>query len=46
MEKQFIISESVLVALMNYLQTRPYAEVAQGIAALSKLEEIKPDSED
>ena len=46
MERQFVIPESVLTALVNYLQTRPYAEVAQGIAAISRLEELKPASED
>lgn len=41
MEKQFILPESILAAILRYLETRPYAEVAQGIAALMRLEELK-----
>lgn len=37
MEKQYIISESVLTGLLGYLQTRPYKEVAQGISLLMQL---------
>jgi hypothetical protein len=46
MEKQFIIPESVVIGLIRYLETRPYKEVAQGIAMLSQLEEAKPTSPD
>ena len=42
--KQFKISEQVLQGLMQYLATKPYSEVAQGIEALSRLEEIKEDT--
>lgn len=36
-EKQFIISESVLAGVLQYLYTRPYAEVVNGVASLQKL---------
>ena len=39
--KKFIIEEKDLNAILQYLATKPYQEVAQGIAALTKLEEIK-----
>lgn len=42
MEKQYIISESVLKGLLGYLQTRPYQEVAQGISLLMQLNEAHP----
>lgn len=38
--KKFIITEEVLSNLVKYLASKPYAEVAQGIQALSKLEEF------
>lgn len=41
MEKQFIIPESLLSDVMTYLQTRPYKEVAQGIAMLGNLPEME-----
>ena len=46
MEKQFILPESILAAILRYLETRPYAEVAQGIAALTRLEELKAPVDD
>ena len=39
--KQYKISEDILKGILQYLATKPYAEVAQGIEALNKLEEIK-----
>jgi hypothetical protein len=38
--KTFKITEEVLAGILQYLATKPYAEVAQGIQALSGLEEI------
>lgn len=46
MEKQYLLPEHLLVALMRYLETRPYKEVAAGIAGLSQLEEVKPTAGD
>lgn len=43
-DRHFIIPEPVLVALLNYLQTRPYSEVWQGIEALKRLE-VSADTE-
>lgn len=39
--KNYKINEETLKGILNYLAQRPYAEVAQGIQALSSLEEIK-----
>lgn len=39
MEKTFLLPESVLKGLLNYLATRPWAEVNEGIVSLSKLQE-------
>jgi hypothetical protein len=38
-EKTYILPESLRNALLQYLETRPYSEVAQGIAALTSLQE-------
>ncbi len=43
--KTYEISEEVLKALLAYLYDRPFKEVAQGIAALSQLKEIKRESD-
>lgn len=40
MEKNFIISQSLLLELIGYLQKRPYQEVAQAIPALMQLQEF------
>lgn len=40
----FKISKEVRDALVQYLQTKPYVEVAGGIQALQTLEEIKEES--
>lgn len=37
MEKQYIISETVVMAITNYLKRRPYDEVEQGMIALRTL---------
>lgn len=42
MEKQFIISQSLVSGLLAYLQTRPYQEVAQAIPALMQLRAYDP----
>ena len=43
----YIITEEQLQVIMKYMYTRPYQEVAQGIAVLSKLpkldDKINPD---
>lgn len=36
--KNYLISEEVRVALINYLAKRPYDEVYQGILALNSLQ--------
>jgi len=46
MEKQYIIPSSVLEALVQYLSVRPYQEVANGIAALRGLEEMKTEADE
>jgi hypothetical protein len=38
--KQFKISEEIVSGLLQYLATKPYADVYQGIQALQQLEEI------
>lgn len=38
--KNYEISEEIVKGLIAYLQTKPYSEVAAGIAALSQLKEI------
>lgn len=37
-EKMFLIPESKLKILINYLMSRPYCEVHQGVEELQKLE--------
>lgn len=37
MEQRYIITQSILDALLQYLMTRPYQEVANGVAALRSL---------
>ena len=43
----YIITEEQLQVIMKYMFTKPYSEVAQGIAVLSKLpkldDKINPD---
>jgi hypothetical protein len=41
--KQYKINEEVLNAILVYLMTRPYQDVANGIKMLQSLEEIKED---
>lgn len=43
--KVFRIDEQTLVALLNYLVQRPYAEVHEGIKALQSLEQIEEKAE-
>lgn len=38
----YLIPDSLRQALIEYMATRPYKEVAQGIAALSSLKELAP----
>ena len=38
--KKYEISEETLKGLLQYLSTRPYSEVYQGIHALQSLKEI------
>ena len=45
-EKMYKLPEEVLKGILAYLYQRPYAEVAQGIAALSKLEKIEERKND
>lgn len=44
--KKYIIPEDVLKALIAYLSDRPYKEVANGLAALDRLQELKEKDED
>jgi len=43
--KKFIITEEVVKGLLNYLQERPFKEVAQGIQTLINLPEHKEKEE-
>lgn len=43
MSKKFIITEEILNGIVQYLASKPYGEVAEGIQALSTLEEIKEE---
>tara|TARA_R100000234_G_scaffold8714_1_gene5323 strand:- start:84 stop:263 length:180 start_codon:yes stop_codon:yes gene_type:complete len=44
MEKEvnYIMSESTRSVILKYMYTRPYQEVAQGIAVLMKLPKLDP----
>ncbi len=44
MEKEinYIMSESTRSVILKYMYTRPYQEVAQGIAVLMKLPQLDP----
>ena len=42
MENNYIITHSELSTILKYLYTRPYQEVAQGIALLAKLPKLDP----
>lgn len=41
MKKVFLINEDLAQAILNYLQGKPFAEVANLITHLVKLEEVK-----
>ena len=41
-EVNYIISESTRSVILKYMYTRPYQEVAQGIAVLMKLPKLDP----
>lgn len=43
--KQFIINESLVNGILDYLITRPYLEVAGGVQGLQHLEELKQPEE-
>ncbi len=44
METQYLIPESLRVALVNYLAQKPFAEVSQVIPALQRLQKApEPD---
>lgn len=45
MAKFYKVPEAVFTAITNYLMSRPYAEVAQGIKALGEVETIEDDRE-
>ena len=42
MMTNYIITEEQLQVIMKYMFTKPYSEVAQGIAVLSKLPKLDP----
>ena len=45
METQYLIPESLRVALINYLAQKPFAEVSQVIPALQRLQKApEPDA--
>jgi len=44
--KQFILPENIRDALVNYLASRPYKEVADGVQALLALKEVAPPPAD
>lgn len=44
--KTYLLPETVRDAVLNYLVQRPYAEVAQGVAALQRLEEVPASQND
>lgn len=46
MDREFIISEKLVQALLVYLQERPFKEVAVGIQALSQLEPLVKETKD
>lgn len=41
MKKVFLINEDLAQAILNYLQAKPFGEVANLITNLVKLEEVK-----
>ena len=41
-EESYILTESTRTTLLKYMYTRPYQEVAQGIAILMQLPKIDP----
>ena len=43
--KKYEISEELIRALLAYLLERPYKEVAEGVAALQRLKEIKNEAD-
>lgn len=45
-EKQFIIPESLINGLLEYLVTRPYMEVFGGIQGLQNLKELPQTEEE
>lgn len=42
--ESFVISKAILISTLDYLATRPYAEVAQAIGVLSNLPPFIPMS--
>lgn len=46
MEKIFLLPESVLNNIIDYLASRPFKEVVGGIAALQKLQQYNPPKDD
>lgn len=40
-DKMYLISEKLVLALLAYLEAKPYAEVAAGIQQLRSLEQQK-----
>jgi hypothetical protein len=45
-EKHFIIPESLINGLLEYLMERPYKEVAGGVQGLQNLQELKQENKD
>lgn len=43
-EVTYLLPKSIRDALLNYLRSRPYVEVAQGIAALQALQPELPSA--
>lgn len=45
MAKFYKVPEAVFTAITNYLMSRPYAEVAQGIKALGEVQVVEEADE-
>jgi len=45
MTTNYLLPEETLQGILVYLGTRPYTEVAQGIASLTQLEKVKEEED-